>query len=193
MKANDSTQLLKMISGLQNKIDRLERKISPNAVLSGLTSTGATALPANTAVTLTWDESSPIINEGIILQDSTSFTAMASGVYSITLEGFVNPAVADLQLRFVVADTYQGPWTSKKQINCFGFTPRTAFCTTFNVYLNEGNNFYFQMVASAATNLVLRLNKPTQTYPSPILTIAQITDGYDLSSRPNEWYGDDDV
>lgn len=192
MKANDNTSLLKMISGLQNKIDRLDRKTSSGALLTGLTAYES-GLINTTPTDLLWDVNSATVCEGIIIDDPAFFTIMSEGLYSITLTGFVSPAVADLQLRFVVGETRDGPWYNKRQINCFGFTPRTAFTTTFNYYLYEGNSITFRMVASATTTLLLRRDKTEQEYPSPILTIAQISGAYELGSRPNEWYGDPDV
>jgi len=182
-----------MISGLQNKIDRLERKVPSSAILTGLTATESQAINT-TATDIYWDINTIVINQGIIVEaNGAFFNIMSEGLYSITFEGFVSPAVADLQLRLLVADTYDGPWANKKQINCFGFTPRTAFCTTFTHYFKEGNNFIFQMVASATTTLTVRPNTSEGTYPSPVLTIAQLTQGSAESASRNEWYGDPNV
>jgi len=195
---NDNTSLLKMISNLNNKIERLERNTPTNAALQV---TARANQPLDTTFTnyLIWNiQDCTIFNDGIlaipaeiadVYGDAYNFKIMSEGLYSITLDGFVLPSIQDLQVRLFVGehdDCYGYLTNVAKQTNCFGFTPRTGFSVTMKHYFKEDDCFSIVLLPSANTTLQRR--SLSQNYVSPVLTVAQLTGAYPTPAEPNEWY-----
>jgi hypothetical protein len=190
-----------MISGLQNKLNRVERKTPNNASMQVH---GRMSNTLNTTFTnyIVWDfRSGVIFNDGILCIQTEiadvygfgyNFMIMSEGVYSITLDGFVSPVIADLQMRLYVGTQFEAfSYLTKpvKQVNCFGFTPRTAFSATTTYYFKEGEVFSIVLTPSANTTLTNR-TFDSGTYGSPYLTVTQLTGAYDTPAEPNQWYTD---
>lgn len=66
---------------------------------------------------------------------------------------------------------------------------RTLHSVTFGTpyQLEEGWSFRFSVAPSVSCNFVFRNYNAVQ-YPTPMISITQIANGYDIPANPNDWY-----
>jgi hypothetical protein len=190
LKTNNEIRLLNAVSDLSRKVDQLQRTGTQSAFFYGThpTTTSVTAL---TETQLPFDN--PIYNQGIIChinsQPSDTFTVMSSGLYLITLNLFLSPAVADCQMRISVEPAGGSGFLQRQQVNMVGSSNRTGMAASTTQYLAEGDTLQISIITPTDTVVTVRQEGVT-AYKSPHLTIAQLTGEYAVTNSPNEWYGE---
>lgn len=191
MKPNDNTKLLKMISTLQNRLDRVERKQTANACLYA-TQSYEVFLLANVEGSIGFEV--PIYQEGILVRlnsaNSGDYVVMSAGMYVISISMFLSPLVADAQVRLYISRDNGVNYFAASQMNMFGATGRTAGTVTFVQYFEEGDNFNFRMLVPTDTTIKVRTESQF-SFKSPYISIVQVTGELDPVDNPNDWYGDD--
>lgn len=204
MKPNDNTKLLKMISTLQNRLDRVERLRPANAALQVTARMTQPISSVNTNY-IVWNfQDSVVFNDGIICVqtsiadvygDGYNFMIMNEGLYSITFDGFLSPAVADVQVRLYTGgpgEKFSYLTKVAKQMNGMGANGRTGFSATTTYYFKEGDVFSIVLLVPTDTTLLSRTFEGEVNYGTPYLTVAQLTGAYETPAEPNEWYTNTD-
>lgn len=186
---DNNARLLRMISGLQNQIDRLERKQPYEAVFVG-TRNEDTAFTANVEQRFYINEVS--INQGLIFDDVESYwTVMSGGVYAINLQLATSVGLTAVQWRlFIGPNPIDPPAIGYRYHTIASPVPRALHSGTMIVYLEEGWRFSHGIALSADATLVYR-NPALFAFPAPVMTITQLSGAYEQPNTVNEWYYED--
>ena len=184
--SQNNVRLLKAISGLQNQVNRLERR-QPYEAVSVATRDSDMAIDANVDYQLIFNQFR--MNQGIYY-DTTNFywTVMSSGIYSISIALATSPPVTGLQWRLRIGSTPQSiPGVGWRVAWLGNGTASNIFSGTMTVFLPEGWTFFTTVNSTVATTITYRDPSIAQ-FEAPVITIAQISQAYDPPAEVNEWY-----
>ena len=178
-----------MISGLQNQIDRLERKQPYEAAFTG-TYNENVAYTANVEQRFYINEVS--INQGFIFDDVESYwTVMSGGVYAINLQLSTSVNLTSVQWRlFIATNPIDPPAIGYRYHTIASPVARALHSGTMLVYLKEGWRFSHGIALNADATLVYR-NFALVQFPAPLMTITQMSGDYEQPNTVNEWYYED--
>lgn len=186
--------MIRAITGMQNQVNRLERKQPIEAVFLG-TYDEPVALPPN--VEVSFNISTVLMNQGIYFKPVVNtlpemrWICMSSGLYMIGFQLFFNVPVPTVTFRMMYSTISTAMPTATYTASIIQ-APANLANGSMLAYLEEGWTFAFGITVSTNATLLVRQIGIDQNV-SPILSIAQISREYDTPSTDNEWYYEDNL
>ena len=190
--SQDNKRLIRAVSTIENRLNRVERK-QPFDAVSSATYTQNLALTAGVESFIPYDYF--FVNQGIYYNEQDAYwVCMSSGIYNISMTLTFSVNIGDVLVRMYIGTSQTNiPGIGYQAISVGNGVNRSLHAVSFSTPypLEEGWSFRFSVQVPTSCNLTYR-NFQNVQFPAPMISIVQIASGYDAPANPNDWYYEPD-